>query len=98
MARISHIQTDFLSGELSPILRGRVDTERYGNAVNTCENFIINPHGGVERRGGTHYVAEVKTSANVTRLIRFEFNRTQSYVLEFGNLYIRFFSQNGQVS
>ena len=98
MARISHIQTDFLSGELSPILKGRVDTERYANAVGICENFIIKPHGGVERRGGTHYVAEVKTSANVTRLIRFEFNRAQSYILEFGNLYIRFFTQNGQVS
>ena len=98
MARISHIQTDFLSGELSPILKGRVDTERYANALGTCENFIIKPHGGVERRGGTHYVAEVKTSTAVTRLIRFEFNRAQSYVLEFGNLYIRFFTQNGQIT
>ena len=97
MARISHIQTDFLSGELSQLLRGRVDTERYANALSQCENFIIKPHGGVERRGGTHYVAEVKTSANVTRLIRFEFNRSQSYVLELGNQYMRFFTQNGQV-
>ena len=97
MARISHIQTDFLSGELSQLLRGGVDTERYANALSQCENFIIKPHGGVERRGGTHYVAEVKTSANVTRLIRFEFNRSQSYVLELGNQYMRFFTQNGQV-
>ena len=98
MARISHIQTDFLSGELSQLLRGRVDTERYANALAQCENFIIKPHGGVERRGGTHFVAEVKTSANVTRLIRFEFNRDQSYILELGNQYMRFFTQNGQVT
>jgi hypothetical protein len=29
--------------------------------------------------------------------VRFEFNRSQSYVLEFGNLYIRFYTQNGQI-
>jgi len=98
VARISHIQTDFLSGEISPQLKGRVNTERYANSLETCENFIVKSHGGVERRGGTHYVAEVKNSANEVRLIRFEFNRAQSYVLEFGDQYIRFFSQNGQVA
>jgi hypothetical protein len=97
LARISHIQTDFLTGELSPILKGRVNTERYANAVGTCENFIINPHGGVERRGGTHFVQEVKTSANATRLIRFEFNRSQSYILELGNTYMRFYTQNASI-
>ena len=97
MARTHAIQTNFLSGELSPLLHGRVDTERYGDAVETCENFIIKLHGGVERRGGTHYVAEVKDSSKKVRLIRFEFNRSQSYVLEFGDQYIRFFTQNGQV-
>ena len=97
MARTNAIQTNFLSGELSPILFGRVDTDRYTSGVETCENFIIKLHGGVERRGGTHYVAAVKDSTKKARLIRFEFNRAQSYVLEFGESYIRFFTQNGQV-
>ena len=30
-------------------------------------------------------------------LIPFEFNVTQSYILEFGNLYIRFYKDNGQI-
>ena len=88
MARSNAIFTNFSSGELSPFLHGRVDTERYQSGVKTCENFIIKAHGGAQRRSGTHFVSEVKTSANVTRLIRFEFNRSQSYILEFGNLFL----------
>ena len=97
MARTHAIQTDFLTGEISPILHGRVDAEKYANAVETCENFIINMHGGVERRGGTHFVSEVKDSTKKVRLIRFEFNREQAYILEFGDLYVRFYTQNGQI-
>ena len=98
MARSNAIQTDFSSGELSPFLHGRVDTERYGTGLKTCENFIINAHGGAQRRAGSRFVSEGKTSANATRLIRFEFNRAQSYILELGNLYMRFYTGNGQIS
>ena len=97
MARANEILTNFLTGELTPFLHGRVDTERYKNAVKTCENYIVKVHGGLERRAGTHFVAETKDSSKKSRLIRFEFNRTESYVLEFGNLYIRIYAQNGQV-
>ena len=97
MARSNAIFTDFSSGELSPFLHGRVDTERYGTGLKTCENFIVKAHGGAQRRAGSRFVAEVKASANVTRLIRFEFNRAQSYILELGNLYMRFYTQNGQI-
>jgi hypothetical protein len=97
MARANEILTNFLTGEMSPLLHGRVDTERYGNAVKTCENFTVKLHGGLERRAGTHFVSEVKDSTKKVRLIRFEFNREQSYILEFGDEYVRFFTQNGKV-
>jgi len=97
MARANATITNFLTGELSPYLMGRTDTERYQNALKTCENFVVKPHGGVQRRPGTQFVAEVKDSSKKVRLIRFEFNRAQSYVLEFGNLYIRFYTQNGRI-
>ena len=38
---------------------------------------------------------EVKTSANRTWLIPFEYNIFQNYVLEFGNQYIRFYYNHG---
>ncbi|MBN1016292.1 hypothetical protein JTM58_35565, partial [Pseudomonas aeruginosa] len=42
-------------------------------------------------------IAEVKASANFTRLIPFQYSTEQTYILEFGNLYIRFVSNGGQV-
>jgi hypothetical protein len=57
----------------------------------------VYPHGGALRRGGSYHVAEVKDSADTGRLIPFEFNVTQAYVLEFGDQYIRFYKDNGQI-
>ncbi len=59
--------------------------------------MIVYPHGGATRRGGMYFVSEVKTSSKEVRLIPFEFNVTQSYVLEFGDTYIRFYKDNGQI-
>jgi len=40
---------------------------------------------------------EIIISAAKTRLIPFEFSTTQTYILEFGNNYIRFFKDKGQI-
>jgi hypothetical protein len=42
-------------------------------------------------------VAETKTSTKASRLVNFEFSTTQAYVLEFGDLYVRFFTNNGRL-
>ena len=98
MARVHPFQTNFTSGEISPKLFGRVAFKKYNNAVETMENMIVFPQGGTTRRYGSRFVCEVKNSANATRLIPFEFNIEQSYILEFGNLYIRFYKDNGQIT
>ena len=98
MARVHPFQTNFTSGEISPKLFGQVDFKKYNNAVETMENMTVFPQGGAERRYGSRFVCEVKNSANVTRLVPFEFNIEQSYILEFGNLYIRFYKDNGQIT
>ena len=88
----------FTAGELSPRMEGRTDFAKYFNGCTILENFVVLPHGPVTRRPGTYHVSQVKTSANSTRLIPFEFSTTQTYMLEFGNLYIRFFKDNGQIT
>lgn len=97
MPRARTFQSTVTAGEFSPRLDGRVDIARYGAALKTMENFIALPHGGAKRRPGSHYVAEVKTSSARVRLIRFEFSDTQAYALEFGNLYLRFYRNGGQI-
>ena len=74
MARVHPFQTNFTSGEISPKLFGQVDFKKYNNAVETMENMTVFPQGGSERRYGSRFVCEVKNSANVTRLVPFEFN------------------------
>ena len=97
MPRFSPIQTNFTAGELSPRLEGRVDFAKYYNGAKTLENFNVLPHGGIKRRVGTHFVAEAENSAEASRLIPFEFNTEQAYIIEMGNLYFRFFKDNGSI-
>ena len=98
MPKVSAALTNFTAGELSPRLRGRTDLEKYFNGCKIMENMTIHPHGGASRRPGTKFIHEVKTSSLSTRLIPFEFSTTQTYVLEFGNLYIRFFKDGGIIT
>ena len=97
MARVAAQLTNFTGGEFSPRLDGRNDLSKYTSACKTLENFVIYPHGSAARRSGTQFVAEVKDSAAKTRLIPFEFSTTQTYMLEFGNQYIRFYRNNGAI-
>jgi hypothetical protein len=97
MARVSTALTNFTGGQLSDRMEGRTDFQKYFSGCKTLENFIVQPHGSVTRRPGTTFVSEVKTSSLKTRLIPFEFSTEQSYALEFGNEYIRFYKDNGAV-
>ena len=97
MAKVSAAKQNFTAGELTQRLFGRTDLGRYDNGATTVENFLVQPHGGLSRRPGTRYVAAVKTSSAKTRLIRFQFNVEQVYVIEMGNNYMRFFKDGGQI-
>lgn len=87
--------TSFTGGEWSPRLHGRVDQQRYSSACEILQNMVIYPHGGITRRMGMEYIGDAKTLD--VRLIPFEYNREQAYVLEFGNQYVRFFRDGGQI-
>ncbi|KSE10095.1 hypothetical protein [Pseudomonas aeruginosa] len=91
------VQPSFSAGEMAPATYGRVDLARYYTGLRTCRNFQVLPEGGVQNRSGTKFIAEVKASENFTRLIPFQYSTEQTYILEFGNLYIRFVSNGGQV-
>ena len=78
-------------------MQGRTDFQKYFNAATRIENFVVMPHGPVTRRPGTYFVSEVKTNTAKTRLIPFTFSTEQTYILEFGNQYIRFYKDDGQI-
>lgn len=97
MPRTSSIQTNFTAGEITPRLLGRVDLSIYFNACSHLDNLIVHSYGGVMRRPGFRYIATTKNGNEPCRLIPFRFSRIQSYMLEFGDAYIRFYWSRGQV-
>jgi hypothetical protein len=97
VSKASPALTNFNSGEFSPLLEGRIDFDRYQNGCKRLVNFILTVQGPAIRRGGTRYVAGVKDHSKKVWLQSFEFSEDQAYVLEFGDQYVRFYTQNGQL-
>ena len=88
MARFVSFQTNFSTGELDPRLRARVDLEQYNNSLEQATNVVIQPQGGMKRRPGLKHIFELpntstESAGNGVRLIPFEFNVDDSYMLAF---------------
>ena len=95
--KVFDIYTSFTAGELSPLLDGQVNFDKYKQGAKTMTNFLPRVQGPVSNRPGFKYIAEVKTSAKKTRLIPFEFSTEQAYIIEAGDSYFRFYMNGGQI-
>lgn len=93
----SVIQSSFAAGELSPNLFARVDLDKYQTGAARVENFFVDYRGGVSTRQGTALLDRAKGQVYSPRLIPFIFSQEQSYVLELGDFYMRFYSQGSQL-
>lgn len=96
MAKTNKIIQSLNAGELSPLMDMRIDQEKYQMGCRTMENFYPLIYGGAERRQGTYFVAEAKDSSVKCRLVDFIYSVDIAYILEFGNQYIRFYTNSGR--
>jgi hypothetical protein len=87
----------FAGGELTPEMFGRLDLAKFQTGVKRARNFMLLPHGPAARRPGFLFNAEAWNSAQRVRVIPFVFNATQAVMIEFGDLYCRFHTENGTV-
>lgn len=71
---------------------GRVGFEKYPNGCSILENFIPTTQGPNVRRGGFHFAGEAKDMTRPVLLVPFEYSVDQAYMLEFGHLYVRFYT------
>ena len=83
MVHIRVDKTNFTAGEISPRLFGRGDLTAYANGAKELRNVFIQPTGGVTRRDGLRFLDTLRGDG---RLIAFEFNTQQVYLLVFTNL------------
>ena len=95
MGRASTIQNAFNAGEMSALMLGRQDVAKYAAGMFVCLNGIPLVQGGWTRRPGTAYLHQTKFHDRECRLLPFQYSVEQTYVLEFGHQYIRFFTEHG---
>ena len=91
---INGFQASFTGGEISPDLNDRIDLAKYSTACKALENMQIMPHGGVYKRTGFRYLANV---TEPVRLMPFIFSVDQTYMLAWGTNTLSFFTENGSV-
>lgn len=94
MPKASPIQSSFNGGIHSPLLDGNINAPNRANAVQDSQNLIPLKQGPVVRRGGTRFVGEIQDSADDTILVRFRRNSSEAYIIEFGDLFCRFYKNN----
>ena len=90
-------QTSFSGGEIAPSLFGQASHVKYASGAKGLRNAYSVPHGGVINRQGLEFILETKHSDKESRLMPFIFNVDQAYALEFGDRYVRFFTEGGVV-
>lgn len=93
---LSLIQPSFARGEIGPELAARTDITAYQTGLAKCINFIVSPYGGVMNRPGTMFLDQTPGN-EVARLIRFKFNFSDTYCLEFTHLKMRLYRNGGLV-
>lgn len=97
MPRTNKTLTNIVGGELSPLMYGRIDLPVFQKGLLRCENFIIQPQGGGRFRPGTTYVHHTRGNKDAV-LIPFQFNDSQSYVIEATEKKFRFYKDNSIIT
>lgn len=94
------IQPSFAAGEISPSLYARVDLAKYKVGAATMRNFVVDYRGGAASRHGLRYICTSAQpgSGAAPRLIPFQFSTLQTYILEFGEQYMRVIKNGAQVT
>lgn len=97
MARVTPLLATFGGGEISPLLRGRVDLQWYPNCCQRLRNMVAITEGAATRRPASRFVAEVANSALPAILKRFEFSTLQAFMTEWGDRTLRFYAEKAPI-
>lgn len=98
MPKVSKIQAAFTAGQVSKAVYGRIDNDKYDTALAKAFNYIPIIQGPLVRRPGTMYVAQVLDASKPPVLIPFQFSIGQNYIIEAGDKYMRFYTNEAQIT
>ncbi len=98
MAKFVYFNNNFTSGEVSPKFVARTDTKQYFSSAKKLENVLLMPQGGLTKRPGTRYLAEI-TGLTDPFFIPFVVSKTESYVIAIDpngtTSFVRIFKNDG---
>ena len=83
--------TNFTSGEISPLLSSRVDSDAYRNGAKKLRNVRIRAQGGVIKRPGMKYLQTISDFSSADPLKN---SQMESFVYDEDEAYIMLFSSN----
>lgn len=89
------VKTNFTAGQLSANLLGRGDLRIFENGARSLQNVLIHPTGGISRRKGLRFIDEI---ASEGRLIAFEFNTEQTYLLCLMNKSLKIYKNGAEIA
>ena len=93
MPRFNEIINNFINGEVSPKIYGRMDSEIYKRSCRTLQNMLVHPQGGASRRVGTELsfqeVPAISVGADFisldegARIFPFTYSEDEKYLIVF---------------
>lgn len=89
------VLNNFTRGQLDHDLNGRFDLSFYFNGFERAKNFISTYKGNIKFRPGMQYEAQTLNNSEAV-LMEFRFNTDQSYLLEFTENKLRFFTYDSE--
>jgi hypothetical protein len=99
---ITTAKVSFVAGEVSPALWARSDLGKYAGGAATMRNGFPSVRGGYYSRAGTKFCGQAKQVASAAsvppRLLPFQFQIGQAYVIEFGDRYARFIANGAYIT
>lgn len=94
---VGYIQLNMTRGEITPLLHTRADLDHYRAGVARMFNWVPIRFGGCTRMPGTVYYGATKYPDRPSRFVTFDYRRDQTYAIEAGHEYFRFWNFVGQV-
>ena len=95
MPRTISQQNNFNAGVLEPRLKGRIDVAQYHNGIETGDNVLVLPQGGLRLSPGLEFIETLpeRTGGGVSdvRLLDFPVSADRIYQLVFTDLKLRIF-------
>ena len=87
MSSYDILQNNFPSGELSPLWRGRSNTQFYQTGLELCRNFMPMSPSGLRRRPGTKYLKQTYNQKDAVIVPVFDGTNNLEYEITYG--YVR---------